>query len=623
MEKEQKTEIIRTAAAGAALIALFFIPLTGIARLCAYLAVYLLAAYDIVAGAAVSLARHEPTDEKFLMTVASLGAFALAVWSGSGDFAEGVAVVLFYRVGELFEDIAVDRSRDSITELMDIRPDRANLERADGTVETLPPDDVAVGSVIVIRPGERVPIDGEILSGTARIDASALTGESMPVDAAPGDTVLSGCICLDGVLRVRTTKTADGSAAARILDMVENAAENKSKSESFITRFARVYTPAVCLSALAMAVLAPCVRLIFGLDAQWTVWLYRALSFLVVSCPCALVISIPLTFFATIGRAGRDGILIKASGYIETLAKCGTAVFDKTGTLTKGTFAVTEVRPEGMTREDFLECACLAESASSHPIARSLREACAYAPDTGRVSDIREISGRGVSASVDGRAVLAGSARLLRETGLPFEEADIPSGTVVYMDVNGTYAGYAVISDTVKPDAKEAIGVLRAAGIGHTVMLTGDGPRAAEAIANELGIDEVYHSLLPDDKVNRLGDIIARGSDSVIFAGDGINDAPVLARADIGIAMGALGSDAAIEAADVVLMDDSCLKIPRAISLARRCMRITRQNIVFSIAVKLACLALTASGLAGMWLAVVADVGVMVLAVLNSIRAMR
>ena len=562
-------------------------------------------------------------DENFLMAVATVGAFALAIVSRSGDYVEAIAVMLFYQIGELFQSYAVGKSRRNISALMDIRPDYANIER-DGQLEKVDPDEVEIGSVIVVQPGEKVPLDGVILSGASSLNTSALTGESLPRDAKAGDEVISGCINMTGVLRIQTTKAFGESTVSKILELVEDSSSHKSKSENFISKFARVYTPAVCYGALALAVLPPVVRLMLGHPAQWGDWVYRALTFLVISCPCALVISIPLSFFAGIGGASKEGVLIKGSNYLETLSKVKTVVFDKTGTLTQGVFEVSGVHHSEMENEKLLEYAALAECASSHPISKSLQRAYGKAIDRDRVRDIQEISGKGVSAVVDGHAVLAGNDKLMALRGIPFIGCH-SVGTIIHIAIDGQYAGHIVISDVVKPHAKEAIERLKHAGVEKTVMLTGDSRRVADQVAGALGVDEVHSELLPADKVAQVEKLLAGkgGKDKLAFVGDGINDAPVLSRADIGIAMGAMGSDAAIEAADVVLMDDDPLKIAKAIRISRKCIGIVYQNIVFALAVKFACLALGALGLANMWAAIFADVGVMVLAVLNAIRALR
>ena len=623
MNKKQKKMLTRILIAAAMLIALKLIPVTGILQLALYLVAYLVIGYDILKKAWKGILNRQVFDENFLMAVATIGAFALAIYERSGDYVEAIAVMLFYQIGELFQSYAVGKSRRNISALMDIRPDYANIER-DGRLEKVDPDEVEIGSVIVVQPGEKVPLDGVILSGTSSLNTSALTGESLPCDAKEGDEVISGCINMTGVLRIQTTKEFGESTVSKILELVEDSSSHKSKSEDFISKFARVYTPAVCYGALALAILPPVVRLIMGNPAQWGEWIYRALTFLVISCPCARVISIPLSFFAGIGGASKEGVLIKGSNYLETLSQVKTVVFDKTGTLTQGVFEVSGVHHSEMESEKLLEYAALAECASSHPISKSLQRAYGKAIDRDRVRDIQEISGKGVSAVVDGHAVLAGNDKLMALRGLPFIDCH-SVGTIIHIAIDGQYAGHIVISDVVKPHAKEAIERLKHAGVEKTVMLTGDSRRVADQVAGALGVDEVHSELLPADKVAQVEKLLAGkgGKDKLAFVGDGINDAPVLSRADIGIAMGAMGSDAAIEAADVVLMDDDPLKIAKAIRISRKCIGIVYQNIVFALAVKFACLALGALGLANMWAAIFADVGVMVLAVLNAIRALR
>ena len=561
-------------------------------------------------------------DENFLMALATLGAFFLAIWTKSGDYVEGIAVMLFYQIGELFQSYAVGKSRKNISALMDIRPDYANIE-ADGQLTQVDPDEVAVGSIIVVQPGEKVPLDGVVVEGAASLNTSALTGESLPRDVKEGDEIISGCIDMSGVLKIRTTKAFGESTVSKILDLVENASSRKSRSEAFISRFAKVYTPAVCAAALALAVLVPLGRMLAGLDAGWTDWVYRALSFLVVSCPCALVISIPLSFFAGIGGASREGVLIKGSNYLEALSEAKIVVFDKTGTLTQGVFEVTAVHHNPMDEAQLLEYAALAECASSHPISKSLQKAYGKEIDRSRVTDIEELSGHGITATVDGHAVAAGNSKLMKKLGIEYHDCH-STGTIIHMAVDGQYAGHIVISDIVKPHSKEALEQLKRAGVRKTVMLTGDAKRVADSVAAGLGVDEVRSELLPGDKVAEVEKLLAaKGKNEMLaFVGDGINDAPVLTRADIGIAMGAMGSDAAIEAADIVLMDDDPLQIAKAIQISRTCIGIVRQNIVFSLVVKFSCLALVAFGAANMWAAIFADVGVMVLAVLNAIRAL-
>ena len=623
MNRKQKKMLARILTAAAMLIALKLIPVTGVLQLALYLVAYLVIGYDILKKAWRGILNRQVFDENFLMAVATVGAFALAIVSRSGDYVEAIAVMLFYQIGELFQSYAVGKSRRNISALMDIRPDYANIER-DGQLEKVDPDEVEIGSVIVVQPGEKVPLDGVILSGASSLNTSALTGESLPRDAKAGDEVISGCINMTGVLRIQTTKAFGESTVSKILELVEDSSSHKSKSENFISKFARVYTPAVCYGALALAVLPPVVRLMLGNPAQWGEWVYRALTFLVISCPCALVISIPLSFFAGIGGASKEGVLIKGSNYLETLSQVKTVVFDKTGTLTQGVFEVSGVHHSEMENEKLLEYAALAECASSHPISKSLQRAYGKAIDRDRVRDIQEISGKGVSAVVDGHAVLAGNDKLMALRGIPFIGCH-SVGTIIHIAIDGQYAGHIVISDVVKPHAKEAIERLKHAGVEKTVMLTGDSRRVADQVAGALGVDEVHSELLPADKVAQVEKLLAvkGGKDKLAFVGDGINDAPVLSRADIGIAMGAMGSDAAIEAADVVLMDDDPLKIAKAIRISRKCIGIVYQNIVFALAVKFACLALGALGLANMWAAIFADVGVMVLAVLNAIRALR
>ncbi len=623
MTKKQKKMLVRILITAVMLIALHFIPITGIPQLLAYLAAYAVIGYDILKKAAHGIASGRPFDENFLMALATLGAFAVAIWTKSGDYVEGIAVMLFYQIGELFQSYAVGKSRRNISALMDIRPDYANMEQ-DGQLTQVSPDEVEVGSIIVVQPGEKVPLDGVIVEGAASLNTSALTGESLPRDVKAGDEIVSGCIDLSGVLKIRTTKAFGESTVSKILDLVENASSRKSRSETFISRFAKIYTPAVCFAALALAILVPLGRMLAGVDADWVDWIYRALTFLVVSCPCALVISIPLSFFAGIGGASREGILIKGSNYLEALADAKIVVFDKTGTLTQGVFEVTAVHHSPYDEQQLLEYAALAECASMHPISKSLQRAYGGEIDRARVTDIEELSGHGITATVDGHTVAAGNAKLMKKLGV--EYCDCHSvGTIIHMAIDGQYAGHIVISDVVKPHSKEAIARLKKCGVQRTVMLTGDAKRVADEVASELGVDEVRSELLPAGKVEEVEKLLAqRGkNDKLAFVGDGINDAPVLTRADIGIAMGAMGSDAAIEAADVVLMDDDPLQISKAIGISRKCIGIVRQNIVFSLIIKFACLALTAAGITNMWAAIFADVGVMVLAVLNAIRALR
>ena len=623
MTKKQKKMLVRILITAVMLIALHFIPITGIPQLLAYVAAYLVIGYDILRKAGKGILNGRAFDENFLMALATLGAFFLAIWTKSGDYVEGIAVMLFYQIGELFQSYAVGKSRKNISALMDIRPDYANIE-ADGQLTQVDPDEVPVGSMIVVQPGEKVPLDGVIVEGTASLNTSALTGESLPRDVKEGDEIISGCIDMSGVLKIRTTKAFGESTVSKILDLVENASSRKSRSEAFISRFAKIYTPAVCAAALVLAVLVPLGRMLAGLDANWTDWIYRALSFLVVSCPCALVISIPLSFFAGIGGASKEGILIKGSNYLEALSEAKIVVFDKTGTLTRGVFEVTAVHHSPMDEAQLLEYAALAECASSHPISKSLQKAYGKEIDRSRVTDIEELSGHGITATVDGHAVAAGNSKLMNKLGVEYHDCR-STGTIIHMAVDGQYAGHIVISDVVKPHSKEAIEQLKRAGVQKTVMLTGDAKRVADSVAAELGVDEVRSELLPGDKVAEVEKLLAAKSkkDMLAFVGDGINDAPVLTRADIGIAMGAMGSDAAIEAADIVLMDDDPLQIAKAIKISRKCIGIVRQNIVFSLVVKFGCLALVAFGVANMWAAIFADVGVMVLAVLNAIRALR
>lgn len=622
MSRKQKKMLARILIAALLMIVLHFVPAKGAARFVLYLLPYLVIGYDILIKAFKGIKNRQPFDESLLMAIATVGAIVIAL-TDSGDYTEAIAVMLFYQVGEWFQSYAVGKSRRNISDLMDIRPDYANIEKA-GKLEQIDPDEVEIGSVIVVQPGEKVPIDGIIIEGSTTLNTSALTGESLPREAAEGDEVISGCINMTGVLKVRTTKEFGDSTVSKILDLVENASSRKSKSEAFITKFARIYTPAVVYSAAALAVLPPMVRMFgMGLDAQWGTWIYRALTFLVISCPCALVISIPLSFFAGIGGASNAGVLVKGSNYLETLSQTKYVVFDKTGTLTQGVFEVNEVHHNEMDREKLLEYAALAESASSHPISKSLQRAYGKEIDRSRVTDIQEISGNGVTAKVDGVEVAAGNSKLMDKLGVKWIDCH-QSGTIIHMAVDGRYAGHIVISDIEKPHAKEAVRALKRAGVEKTVMLTGDSRKVAEHVAADLGIDEVYAELLPADKVSRVEELLAEKPDKakLAFAGDGINDAPVLSRADIGIAMGAMGSDAAIEAADIVLMDDDPLKIAKAIKISRKCLRIVYENIWFAIGIKLICLVLGAVGIANMWLAIFADVGVMIIAVLNAIRAL-
>ena len=621
MSRKQKKMLIRILAAAVLLIALHVIPAAGAARFVLYLIPYLVIGYDILIKAAKGIKNRQVFDECFLMAVATVGAFALALYDRSGDYTEAVAVMLFYQIGELFQSYAVGKSRRNISDLMDIRPDYANVER-DGKLEQVDPDEVEIGSVILVQPGEKVPIDGVVLEGSSSLNTSALTGESLPRDVGEGDEIISGCINLSGVLKIQTTKEFGESTVSKILDLVENASSRKSRSENFISKFARIYTPAVCYAALALAVLPPLARLLaLGMSPDWGTWIYRALTFLVISCPCALVISIPLSFFAGIGGASNAGVLVKGSNYLETLSQARIVVFDKTGTLTQGVFEVNGIHHSELENEKLLEYAALAESASSHPISRSLQRAYGKEIDRSRVTDIQEISGNGVTAKVDGREVAAGNDKLMELLGISYISCH-SIGTIIHMAIDGKYAGHIVISDIEKPHSKEAVKALKASGVRRTVMLTGDSRKVAEKVAADLGIDEVYSELLPAGKVEKVEELLKNKKEKLAFVGDGINDAPVLRRADIGIAMGAMGSDAAIEAADVVLMDDDPLKIAKAIRISRKCLRIVYQNIVFAIGVKLVCLALGALGIANMWLAIFADVGVMIIAVLNAIRAL-
>ena len=622
MTKKQKKMLYRILIAAVLFLAAKFIPMPMLVSTALYFAAYVTIGYDILRKAWKGICNHQVFDENFLMAVATIGAIALAIYEKSGDYAEAVAVMLFYQIGELFQSCAVGKSRRSIASLMDIRPDYANIER-DGKLEQVDPDEVAVGTVITVQPGEKVPLDGVVIEGASTLNTAALTGESLPRDVAAGDEIISGCINMTGVLKVRTTKAFGESTVSKILELVENSSSHKSRSENFISRFARVYTPAVCYGALALAVLPPLFNLISGSPAAWGVWVYRALTFLVISCPCALVISIPLSFFAGLGGASREGILIKGSNYLEALSKTKTVVFDKTGTLTQGVFEVTAVHHSPMEERKLLTYAALAECASSHPISKSLQKACGGELDRSRVTDIEERSGRGVVATVDGHSVAAGNGRLMDELGIKWQECR-SVGTIVHMAVDGEYAGHIVISDVVKPGARDAIAALKRAGVRKTVMLTGDIQKVADHVAQELSVDDFRAELLPGDKVSEVERLLGeKGSgECLAFVGDGINDAPVLSRADIGIAMGAMGSDAAIEAADVVLMDDDPMKIAKGIQISRKCIRIVYENIVFSLGVKLTCLLLVAIGIANMWMGIFADVGVMVLAVLNAIRAL-
>ena len=623
MNKKQKKMLTRIIIAAVLLIVLHFVPITGIPRFICYLAVYLVIGYDIVKKAFKGIKNGQVFDENFLMAIATIGAFALAVYEKSGDYNESIAVMLFYQIGELFQSYAVGKSRRNITELMDIRPDYANIEN-DGKLEKVDPDEVEVGSIIVVQPGEKVPIDGVIVEGNSSLNTSALTGESLPRNAKPGDEIISGCINMTGVLKIKTTKEFDESTVSKILELIEESSSRKSRSENFISKFAHYYTPAVCYGALALAILPPLVNLVLLHNpAQWGQWIYRALTFLVISCPCALVISIPLGFFAGIGGASNAGVLVKGSNYLETLARTKYVVFDKTGTLTKGVFEVVGVHHNTMEEKKILEYAALAESFSSHPISRSLKTAYGKEIDQKRVTDVEEISGNGVTAKVDGISVAVGNTKLMKRIGVEAVECH-QVGTVIHVAIDGAYAGHILISDVLKPTSKEAIVNLKKNGIKETVMLTGDIDKVAQQVAGELGVDRVYSELLPADKVSKVEELLAKKTEKekLAFVGDGINDAPVLSRADIGIAMGAMGSDAAIEAADVVLMDDDPMKIVKAIRIAKKCMRIVYENIYFAIGIKVICLILGAVGIANMWVAIFADVGVMIIAVLNAIRTL-
>lgn len=623
MNKKQRKMLFRIIIAAVFLIALNFISVTGAVRFLLYLIPYLVIGYDILWKALKGIKNRQMFDESFLMAVATIGAIALALYEKSGDYTEAIAVMLFYQIGEWFQSYAVGKSRRNISELMDIRPDYANIER-DGKLEKTDPDEVEIGSIIVVQPGEKVPIDGIVENGSSSLNTSALTGESLPRDVKEGDEIVSGCINMTGVLKIRTTKEFGESTVSKILDLVENASSRKSKSEDFISKFARIYTPTVCYAALALAFLPPLVRMLgMGLAAEWGTWIYRALTFLVISCPCALVISIPLSFFAGIGGASNAGVLVKGSNYLETLSQTKIVVFDKTGTLTQGVFEVNGIHHNEIENEKLIEYAALAESASSHPISKSLQRAYGKEIDRSRVSDIREISGNGVIAKVDGREIAIGNDKLMKHLGISFIGCH-SVGTILHMAVDKKYAGHIVISDIVKPQAKDAVLELKKAGISKTVMLTGDAKKAADQVAEDLNLDDVYSELLPADKVEKVEELLKNKpeKEKLAFVGDGINDAPVLRRADIGIAMGAMGSDAAIEAADVVLMDDDPMQISKAIKISRKCLKIVYQNIVFAIGIKLICLVLGAVGIANMWLAIFADVGVMILAVLNAIRAL-
>ncbi len=621
MTKKQKKMLWRIIVTAVIILVIKLFSIGGIAGTLLYLAAYGIIGYDILRKAGKGIVRGQVFDENFLMAVATVGAIGLAFYEKSGDFLEAVAVMLFYQIGELFQSYAVGKSRRNITALMDIRPDYANIEQ-DGQLTQVDPDEVPVGAVIVVQPGEKVPLDGVVLEGSSTLNTAALTGESLPRDVSGGDEIVSGCINMTGVLKIRTTKAFGESTVSKILELVENSSSHKSKSENFISKFARVYTPAVCAAALALAVLPPVVRLLTGLDGDWGTWLYRALSFLVVSCPCALVISIPLSFFAGLGGASHEGVLIKGSNYLETLSKTKVVVFDKTGTLTQGVFDVTGVHHNALPREKVLEYAALAECASSHPISRSLQRAYGGHIDRDRVTDIREYSGNGVVAKVDGVTVAVGNDKLMDKLGIAWHDCH-SVGTIIHLALDGQYAGHIVIADVEKPHAKDAIAALKRIGVEKTVMLTGDRAKVADHVAQDLGVDEVHSELLPADKVSQVERLLSQADGKLAFVGDGINDAPVLSRADIGIAMGAMGSDAAIEAADVVLMDDDPLKIAKAIRISRKCIRIVYENIAFALIVKALCLLLVAVGVANMWAAIFGDVGVMVIAVLNAIRALR
>lgn len=623
MNTKQKKMLARIVIATIMLVALHFIPVAGFPQFGLYLITYLVIGYDILIKAGKGIWNRQVFDENFLMAIATVGAFALAIYAQSGDYVEGIAVMLFFQVGELFQSYAVGKSRRNISALMDIRPDYANVEHG-GKLEKVDPDEVGIGSIIVVQPGEKVPLDGVIMQGTSSLNTSALTGESLPRDAKEGDEIISGCINMTGVLKIQTTKEFGESTVSKILELVENSSSRKSKSEDFISKFAKVYTPIVCYAALALAFVPPLVQMLFmGVPAEWGSWFYRALTFLVISCPCALVISVPLSFFAGLGGASKEGVLIKGSNYLETLSQAKYVVFDKTGTLTQGVFEVSGVHHNKIEDAKLLEYAALAECASSHPISKSLQKAYGKEIDRGRVSDIEEISGHGIIARVDGEIVAAGNSKLMRKLNIPFNDCH-SVGTIIHMAINGEYTGHIVISDIVKPHSKEAITALKKAGVEKAIMLTGDAKKVAEKVAASIGIDEVYSELLPADKVTEVEKLLAIKPQKakLAFVGDGINDAPVLTRADIGIAMGAMGSDAAIEAADVVLMDDDPIKISKAIKISRKCIHIVYQNITFALVIKFACLGLGAMGIANMWFAIFADVGVSVIAILNAIRAL-
>lgn len=624
MTKKQKKTLTRIIVATVMIVLLNVIPVSGFLQLSLYLATYLIIGHDILRKAWLGILNRQVFDENFLMAVATIGAFALAIYSGSADYNEAIAVMLFYQIGEFFQSYAVGKSRQNIYELMDIRPDYANIEK-NGQLEKVDPDEVDVNSVIVVQPGEKVPLDGIVLAGSSSLNTSALTGESLPRDVKVGDEIISGCINMTGVLKIQTNKPFGESTVSKILELVENSSSRKSKSENFISKFAKIYTPVVCYSALALAILPPLVQLLFlGQAAQWGIWIYRALTFLVISCPCALVISIPLSFFAGLGGASKEGVLIKGSNYMETLSQAKYIVFDKTGTLTQGVFEVNGIHHNTLSEDQLLEYAALAESASSHPISQSLQKAYGKTIDRNRVTDINEISGHGVIAKVDGHEVAAGNNKLMNKLSVSYSDCH-QVGTIIHIAIDGEYAGHIVISDKLKPHAYESLNELKKAGVKKTVMLTGDAKQVADEVAHSLGIDKVYSELLPADKVTKVEELLAQAADKekLAFVGDGINDAPVLTRADIGIAMGAMGSDAAIEAADVVLMDDDPLKIAKAIKISKKCLRIVHQNITLALMIKFGCLALGAVGIANMWFAIFADVGVMIIAVLNAIRALR
>ena len=623
MNKKQKKRLYQIIACVIMIVAISIVGVSGVLKLALYLITYIIIGHDILKKAVKGIIKGQVLDENFLMAIATVGAFIMAIYSRSEDYLECVAVMLFYQIGELFQSYAVGKSRDNIAALMDIRPDYANIMQ-DGELTRVDPEDVSVGSVIIVQPGEKVPLDGVVVKGSSSLNTAALTGESLPRDVAEGEEIISGCINMTGVIEVRTTKEFGDSTVSKILDLVENASSRKSKSEDFIKRFAKVYTPAVCIGALILATLPPVISHIVIGNSNWNIWFYRALTFLVVSCPCALVISIPLSFFAGIGGASHAGVLVKGSNYLEALSQVTTVVFDKTGTLTKGSFEVSGIHHNRLEEEKLLEYAALAECASSHPISRSLIDAYGKALDRSRVSDIEEISGHGICAKVDGHNVLVGNDKLMKSYNVDYRDCH-SVGTVIHVAIDNEYQGHIVISDVVKPEAKEAIAALKKLGIHNTVMLTGDSSKVADAVADSLGIDRVLSELLPQDKVSELEKLLETKSpkDKLAFVGDGINDAPVLSRADIGIAMGAMGSDAAIEAADVVLMDDNPMQIAKAIKISKKCIGIVRQNITFALGIKFACLILSAVGIANMWLAIFADVGVMVIAVINAIRALK